>query len=192
MNTTIRITAALPAIICTAAMTRNAYRWLTTNVDDERHNPLVQTLSSESDDTPDIHVDIVTDPHTNEILEGMGRVNDTEAYSRCVIQYAKNRFGRPESTKANRLAVRKYVLDHMTSHGVRPTHINQMIDVCVELVFIRNDSELKAQGLYLCEEARIRNAGNRGLPRWRWLVSTAAAAIGLSEPHARDRILQGL
>jgi transglutaminase/protease-like cytokinesis protein 3 len=71
-------------------------------------------------------------------------VEKRENYTRCVVMEVKNRFGKPERTQANMLAVRRYALDIMTRHGVRPTHIAQQLPMVVELVFASSAMELEA------------------------------------------------
>jgi hypothetical protein len=82
-----------------------------------------------------------------------------------IIQDAKNRFGCPELNRANLLAVRKYCLDTMRSNGVRPTHINQCIDTVVQMVFVKNVSELECDRLMDCLAARVGYAAYNN-PTW--------------------------
>ncbi len=65
-------------------------------------------------------------------------------YVSAVVAECKNRFGRPERTTANRLAVRKFALDRMTSHGLRPTHVHQALPMVVELTFCESAAEREA------------------------------------------------
>lgn len=60
------------------------------------------------------------------------------------MQEAKNRFGTPSRTNANVLAVRKFLNDKMASHKLRPTHINKVLPLAVELVFVTSSSEEEA------------------------------------------------
>lgn len=81
-------------------------------------------------------------------------------YVRSVVAEVKNRFGTPTDNSANRLAVRKSLLDIMKTHKLRPSHINQMIDLCVVLVFTPNDVELVASTLNECREVTVRRGYN--------------------------------
>lgn len=62
-------------------------------------------------------------------------------YISALVCECKNRFGVPERTNANKLAVRKFALDRMTSHGLRPSHIHQVLPLVVELTFCQSESE---------------------------------------------------
>jgi len=80
-------------------------------------------------------------------VENCMLLGNRKHYMSSVICEAKNRFGTPEDTKANRLAVRRYCLDLMNKHGLRPTHIAQVLPVCVSLVFTNSDSDIYAKEL---------------------------------------------
>lgn len=84
-------------------------------------------------------------------------------YVAALVAETKNRFGTPERTSANRLAVRKFALDKMTAHGLRPTHIAQALPLVVELTFCQSDAEMDA-----AEYGRAAREAERagGLVRW--------------------------
>lgn len=65
-------------------------------------------------------------------------------YIAALLCETKNRFGVPDRTNANKLAVRKFALDRMTSHGLRPSHIHQVLPLVVELTFCKSESERQA------------------------------------------------
>lgn len=71
-------------------------------------------------------------------------ITDKKRYMTVLIQTTKARFGCPERTQANLLAVRKFMLDQMIRHKVRPTHQAQVLPLAVELVFVQSDSEREA------------------------------------------------
>jgi len=64
------------------------------------------------------------------------------AYASDVIAECRVRFGCPSNNPANRLAVRRYAMNLMYSHGLRPTHVCRVIDDIVEMIFHESD-ELK-------------------------------------------------
>lgn len=101
------------------------------------------------------------------VVENCRRVRRDDDYMACVVQEAKNRFGVPEHTAANKLAVRRFLLDTMTKHGVRPTHIHRVLPMCINLVFVRSDSELYADEMMGSLEVAIRGGG-RGA--WSWAI----------------------
>jgi len=69
----------------------------------------------------------------------------------------KNYFGTPRRNEANGLAVRRHVRDIMVKHGVRPSHINQILPSAIAMVFCENDSELCANALWESSAARVRS-----------------------------------
>lgn len=98
-------------------------------------------------------------------------------YISALVCECKNRFGTPERTNANKLAVRKFALDRMTSHGLRPTHIHQVLPMVVELTFCVSESE-RVAAMY-SEAARSAEAGG-GAVNWiiRACGGTRAAGSG--------------
>jgi hypothetical protein len=104
---------------------------------------LIDDCSQGRGDLAEQHMVVINVDPTKEENEVQGR----RKFTFLLVQEAKNRFGCPERTKPNLLAVRKFLLDSMVKRGVRPSHINIMIPVCVELVFVKNDAELLADRL---------------------------------------------
>jgi len=96
-------------------------------------------------------------------------------YTRTVVHECKNRFGRPERTAANVLAVRRYALDIMTRHGLRPTHVQQQLPMVVELVFVRSAAEAEAE--HLTEALRYADAHRNG---FNWFRRTYHFFVGVS------------
>jgi hypothetical protein len=64
-----------------------------------------------------------------------------------VIVAAKAEFGLLRRTEANRLMVRKYMRDRMRDHGMRPSHVNQHLDVSVAIFFVPSKHDLMAHQL---------------------------------------------
>ena len=58
--------------------------------------------------------------------------------------HAKSRFGIMAKTEANRLVIRRSVVEEMTAWGMRPTHIAQAADLATLLSFIPTDYEMRA------------------------------------------------
>lgn len=75
------------------------------------------------------------------------KIRHKKLYIQAVVAECKNRFGTPLDTTANHLAVRRFALDRMTAHGVRPTHIFQVLPLVVELVFCHAPHEEAAEQL---------------------------------------------
>lgn len=101
-----------------------------------------------------------------EVVEHMV-VDHKKRYMRSIIAEAKVRFGKPERTGANLLAVRKFAGDAMRKHRVRPTHVARMLPLVVECVFMESDSERDARKLVEAVQ------GVSGAKWWRtlnWMV----------------------
>jgi hypothetical protein len=75
------------------------------------------------------------------------KIRHRKLYIQAVVAECKNRFGTPMDTPANHLAVRRFALDRMTAHNVRPTHIYQVLPLVVELVFCKATHEEEAEQL---------------------------------------------
>lgn len=135
-----------------------------------KHNRKVSELCVASNDVAETHID-----HEDPAEPNTNFVSNRTPYMVCVIAEVKNRFGRPQRNSANYLAVRKFTMDVMIRHGVRPTHINRMIDVVVGMVFVSNDNELYSDELLNSFEAAYRG-GAGGLCGWvaRWLRSISS------------------
>lgn len=124
--------------------------------------PSVESTSV-ADDLPTPTV--LVQPRTITVEESRS-IGDKKRYTHLLVLSVKNRFGLPVDNKANRLAIRKTLLDEMTAHGIRPAHIAQVIDVCVELVFIPNDDQLRAEQVAACFAAD--RGRHQGLAWSRW------------------------
>ncbi len=73
------------------------------------------------------------------------RKHNRVSYTATLVADCKNRFGTPSRNHANVLAVRRFLLDAMKTHGVRPTMIAQMLPLAIEMVFIKSDDEMEAE-----------------------------------------------
>lgn len=69
---------------------------------------------------------------------------------------ARDGFGTPAMTVANRLVVQRKVSDIMREHGVRPTHITAIMPQAVALVFIPTEAEIEAQMILASSAAATR------------------------------------
>lgn len=94
-------------------------------------------------------------------------VRERKRYMQSVIAEAKTRFGKPDRTSANVLAVRKYVGDAMRKHRVRPTHVARMLPIVVECVFMESESEREARQLVEAVQAM---SGAKWWRTLRWLM----------------------
>jgi hypothetical protein len=75
------------------------------------------------------------------------RVVDTQRrplYIRKVLDECKAKFGTPKPTEANTRAVWHFAHRVMKNHGVRPSHIAEMIPYVVQLTFVESEAELRA------------------------------------------------
>lgn len=67
-----------------------------------------------------------------------------DAYVRKVLDACKAKFGTPKPTEANTKAVWHFAHGLMKNHGVRPSHIAEMIPYVVQLTFVESEAELRA------------------------------------------------
>lgn len=78
------------------------------------------------------------------------------SYASDVIAECRVRFGCPSNNPANRLAVRRFAMNVMYSHGLRPTHVCAVIDDIVEMVFKESDQLIASRRLSKTIWGRIR------------------------------------
>jgi hypothetical protein len=87
-------------------------------------------------------------------------------YVAIVVCEIKNKIGMPEDNAANRMVAMRIGRTIMESHGMRPTHINQVLSTVVELVFIPNDAEIFSAMVRKSQAARMKKRAYNG--RWSW------------------------
>ncbi len=68
----------------------------------------------------------------------------------------KMKFGCPADTPANRLVVRKYLVDICVDKGVKARHINMNVDYAVSMVFVPSKYEVEAAAVAHTSVARDR------------------------------------
>jgi RNase P/RNase MRP subunit POP5 len=73
-----------------------------------------------------------------------------------VVTMAKANFGSCVKSEANRLMVRKFMLDLMRERGMRCTHITQHLDICVALFFVPSNAQIVAAQIASTREAITR------------------------------------
>jgi len=100
------------------------------------------------------------------------RVHKKSSYSQLVIAQLKNRFGHLKRDGANDKAVRRAALKIFELHGVRPDHIERMLDNVIIAVFVPSKYQLHAEDLITSREAMRRMAA---MERSRWFGGTLAA-----------------
>nr|WRQ65006.1 tombus P33-like protein [Tolivirales sp.]WRQ65292.1 tombus P33-like protein [Tolivirales sp.] len=77
-------------------------------------------------------------------------------YQRAVIAEVRSRFGLVQWNEANKLAVHKFAADIMRRHGVRPTHMEQLLPMIVRMTFVPNEAEVEANVVFNGYQARKR------------------------------------
>lgn len=83
-------------------------------------------------------------------------------YRARVLDQIRVKFGVPENTAANRLAIRRYAVGIMTTHGVRHKDQQQVIDFVVEGAFIPTQEMIQAAAIRRSWAARLRMAMYKG------------------------------
>lgn len=64
-------------------------------------------------------------------------------YASAVVSEIKNRLGCPAPNAANLLAVRRMAINIITKHGLRPSHVREVIEIVVAGVFVPDSSDLR-------------------------------------------------
>lgn len=119
---------------------------------------------------------VVYDCEDRKVVEHL-TVHERPRYMQAVIAEAKVRFGKPERTSANLLAVRKFVGDTMRKHRVRPTHVARMTPIVVECVFMESAAEKEAREMVIAVHALS------GAKWWRTLRWMVGAGYVPAVPH---------
>jgi hypothetical protein len=68
-------------------------------------------------------------------------------YTKQVLVRVRNKFGVPENTVANRMAIRRFAYDHMAQRGLREDHIAMHLDKVIAMAFIPSDSQIENNNL---------------------------------------------
>jgi hypothetical protein len=72
------------------------------------------------------------------------RVRRKAPFRSYLLSCAKAKFGCPTDNTANRLCVRKYLVDLCHNHGVIARHTAENVDIVAEMVFVPTRAELVA------------------------------------------------
>lgn len=83
----------------------------------------------------------------------------TNQFASCMLAELKVKFGTPARTKANELAMRRFVSQLMKQRGVRAVDQAKVIPYIVAAAFVPSDSEIGAASWLKTEEAINRLAG---------------------------------
>jgi hypothetical protein len=147
------------------------------------HHHVADILVSNSDVSTDKQVNVSKLVNTCNApidVKEFWEVSSRSGFIIASVMECKNRFGCPDKSQANRLAVRRFLLDLMKQHKVRPTHINSCIDVCVELVFIPNNNDLAAREIARCFGAM---RGGSQTSAWvTWARNCVFGTVGVRVP----------
>jgi hypothetical protein len=85
-------------------------------------------------------------------------------YINTVVAECRLTFGVCNRSEANEKAVRRVAVKIMKTHGVRPTHMNAMLPLVVEMVFIPTECDIEARALASSWASRFRTF------RYQWLA----------------------
>lgn len=69
---------------------------------------------------------------------------DNGRATRWIVALVRSKIGPQKRTEANRLVVQREMLSAMKDHGMRPSHINQVLPYAVRLFFVPSDDDLAA------------------------------------------------
>lgn len=65
-------------------------------------------------------------------------------YLPLLIRAMKAQEGLIKDNAANRMMLRKKIFNHATEYGLRPTHIQEIIDIAIEMVLLPSDKDIQA------------------------------------------------
>lgn len=85
-------------------------------------------------------------------IDNMGSTRKSGPFIAYIVVQAKAEFGLLKRLEANRLMVRKFLLELMKAQGMRPTHIAQHLDIAVAMVFVPSDSDIIAHKINATRE----------------------------------------
>jgi hypothetical protein len=97
--------------------------------------------------------DIVVDDVIDKVTK---RVSKKPLFRSYLVQMAKGKFGTPKRTKANTMAVRKFMVDLCLEHGIVARHITANVDIATALVFVYSKEELLAKAIARTELTQMR------------------------------------
>jgi hypothetical protein len=70
------------------------------------------------------------------------RVREKAPFRKYLYRQGKAKFGTPSCNSANRMVVRKFLVDVCKQHGVIARHIADNVDFVTEAIFVPSDDEL--------------------------------------------------
>nr|QNM36905.1 hypothetical protein [Forsythia suspensa tombusvirus] len=105
-------------------------------------------------------------------------------YAASVVREIKNRLGTPRQTEDNFLAVRRMANNIMEKHGLRPSHVGEVIERVIAGVFIPDDEDqVRAEMLASLElialRRRLESAGPSTAYQRLW--QSIKAAVGMDD-----------
>lgn len=98
------------------------------------HEAIRQSIAG--DDETEFEKSLVEEPSKAHRKKGLFR--------NYLVQQGQAKFGCPIRNEANRLVVRKYLLDICLDHGILARHVSENLDVATELVFVPSRDHLLA------------------------------------------------
>jgi len=144
MTTTSRVVGALLVLVVFECLRK---WWV---VDDD---PILEELTALiNGNDPVVHclLDelVKSQDSTTVVVNGIDR-------QRAVVKaalHAKAKFGLMTRTEANRMVIRRYVVEQMEAFGMRPTHIAAVADLATLMAFVPTDNEIFTAQASLCKE----------------------------------------
>lgn len=85
-----------------------------------------------------------------------------------LVQECKNKFPMFKRSEANRMVARRFLYERMVEIGMRPSHIRNSLDVCVALVFSRDQADNDVDELLASQPYRQINAVSRQFEYTGW------------------------
>lgn len=132
------------ALVCSVALYKCVvalYRWFTTRV-----LPLeVQLQARELVDAVDLGDDLDDEQKAAvKLSSAAGRRARRTRYLPILVREIKAEKGLLKDTAANRMVLRKLIFIHATDHGIRPTHIQEFVDLAISMILTPTANDIEA------------------------------------------------
>lgn len=136
------IAAGLTIGAAVAPLSYCAYKWFTTLRAPDSVQTLVAKTVAYSEDNPEF-----TDYDKEHVKEPgpIGRRSRRWAYLPYAIRAIKSDVGLISDCSSNRQIIRKKLYNHAIEHGIRPHHIQEFIDLGIDLVLTPSDKDVASQ-----------------------------------------------
>jgi hypothetical protein len=112
-----------------------------------------------------VDIDDVTPAAMEKEVTSYGR----QTFLTALVHFAREEFGRPTDTPANRQMVRTFLRDHMRLRKMRPMHIAKHLNVATSLVFVPTNADIEEE-LIMNSAAVARQHSELAKAKGKWSI----------------------